>query len=384
MALPNSTTYDNDQLATSAWKYSNDNFINLLTKEGEKLLPALASKGRIFAVPDTEQMSDTFFYAAPGDETYTGVAPSAYGTGATLGVTSAEFQSEIFFTHKEWQNNVIWPTTEVAHPMNMAKRVRVKRAVIFNREEALLIRGATTLTGTYAINAPHSGDTDYSAGTSRHPMSLLSLYATGCAKGGQAGTTAGDKSAETFAGVKEDDTSEWAPTVTAANAANGSDLLRDFTKAIANASYGAAAPNFGLTGLNIWEYVSNLQREYGALPQPMSADLVKDPTSALMIGGIPLIWSRYLADSSSSWNFATGVSATANYPILLLDLNSLRMNVPAGGGEMGGEGLQFIRKISGVQVQEQQTQSFYRICAKRSYSIDGGRRSFGAVSGVTL
>lgn len=382
MALPNSTTYDNDQLATSAWKYSNDNFINLLTKEGEKLLPALASHGRIFAVPDTEQMSDTFFYAAPGDETYTGVAPSSYGTGATLGVTSAEFQSEIFFTHKEWQNNVIWPTTEVAHPMNAMKRVKVKRAVIFNREEALLVRGATTIDGTYAINAPHSGDTDFSAGVDRHPMSLLSLYASGCVKGGSAGTTSGDKSAEKFAGVKEDDTSEWAPTVTATSASNGSGLLADFALALASASYGAHSPNYCLTALSIWNKLISLNIGYSALPQPLSTDLVKGGNGTIMVGGVPLNWSRYLADKSTAWDLTDAVQA--EYPILLLDLNSLRMNVPAGGGEMGGEGLQFIRKISNVQVQERQTQSFYRICAKRSYSIDGGRRSFGAIEGVTL
>lgn len=382
MALPNSITYDNDQLATSFWKQTNDNFVNLLTKEGETFLPKLAASGRIFAVPDSEIGSDTFFYADPGDTSIVGVEPSTYGTGATLGVTSAEFQSEFFWNFREWQNNVIWPTTEVAHPMNMGKRVRAKRAVLFNREEAVFVRGATTLTGSYAINAPYSGDTDYDTSATKHPMSLLSLFASGCVKGGSGGTTSGDKSAEKFMNLKQDDTDEWAPTVRTASAANGSGLLRDITYGLQAATFGDRSPNYGMTALDVWEYIAHINRGYAALPQPMGSDLVKGPRATIMVGGVELGWSRFLADKSTVWDLTS--AATSCYPLLFLDLGSLRLDVPAGGGEMGGGGLSYVRKISGVQVMEQQTQSFYRIAAKRALRIENGRRSFLAVDGVTL
>lgn len=381
MALPDNYTYDNDTLATLAWQTTNNNLNNLLTVEGEMLIPELANRGRIFAVPNTEIWTNTAFYDGPGDDTYRGTTPGTAGTGSTLGQTTNEFLTKSVWSHFEWQNNVTFETTMPPgiDGMNyMRDMVVAKRAEIFEREESLLLRGATTVTGSYAINAPYSGDTDYNS-TDLHPMSLLSLYATGCVKGGAAGTTSGDKSAEKFANISEDDNTKWVPTVTATGAANGSELVADFRKAIANATYGRRSPNYGMTGIDVWSKLAGLIFDKAALPQVQTPDVVKNPQSAIMIAGIPLVWTRYLADKTSAWDF-TGASQS-EYPILLLDLNSLRMNVPVAGGEMG---FQFIRKISNIQVRELQTRSFYRICAKRSYTLDNGRRSFGAVEGVTL
>lgn len=381
MALPDNYTYDNDTLSTLAWQSTNNNLNNLLTKEGEKLIPELSARGRTFGVPNTEQWTNTAFYDDPGDATFRGVTPGTAGTGATLGQTTKEFLTKTVFTHKEWQNNVTFETTMppgIDGMDYMRDLVVAKRAVVFNREEALLIRGADTLTGAYAINAPYAADDDFDS-VNGHPMSLLSLYASGCVKGGAAGSVSGDKSAQKFANISEDDNTEWVPTVTATGNANGSVLVADFRKAIANASYGPQSPNYALTGIDIWSQFAGLIFTQSALPQIQNIDVVKDPASAIMVAGIPLVWTRYLADKTSAWDF-TGASQS-EYPILLLNLKSLRLNIPVSGGEMG---FQFIRKISNIQVRELQTRSFYRICAKRSYSIDNGRRSFGAIEGVTL
>lgn len=373
-------THDNDTLATVAWNYSNSNLLNLLTKEGETLIPELARRGRVFAVPDTEQMSQPYFFAAPGDDTYAAVTPGSFGTGASLGVTSVEFMTQLAFTHVEWQNNVIWPTSMPGGTdlnFHMA-RAEAKRKQIFNMEEALLVRGGVDITTDYAAYPPHSGDSGYS---SSFPMSLLGLYALGTETSGVHNDI--DKSDEKFANATVDHVPQFAPTKTLTTAANGSDLLQDIMLALGNASYGAERPNYGLTGFRPWAKIAALTREYGAVPQPATADIVKDPSTAMMVAGIPFVWTRFLADADTEWDFTTGAtSGTAQYPILLLNLNSLRMNVPVGGSEVAG--LQFVRKASAVQVQEQKTQSYYRIIAKRSYSLDNGRRSFGAVEGITL
>lgn len=373
-------THDNDTLATIAWNYTNKNLLNLLTKEGETLIPELARRGRIFAVPDTEQMTQPFYYADPGDTTYAATTVGAFGTGATVGVTSVEFATQLSFTHVEWQNNVIWPTSMPGGTdlnFHMA-RAAAKRAAIFNMEEALLVRGGVNITTDYAAFPPHSGDTDYN---SANPMSLLGLYALGTETSGIDGDI--DASNEKFAGILVDDVPEFAPTKTLTSAANGSDLLQDLMLATGNASYGAERPNYITSGFRPWAKVAQLTREFGAVPQPATADIVKDPSTAMMIGGIPYVWTRFLADADKEWDFTTGATnGTTQYPILLLNLNSLRMNVPVSGGEV--DGLNYVRKASQVQVQETKTQSYYRIIAKRSYSLDNGRRSFGAVEGITL
>ena len=375
-----SLTHDNDTLATIAWNYTNKNLLNLLTKEGETLIPELARRGRIFAVPDTEQMTQPFYYADPGDTTYAATTVGEFGPGATVGVTSAEFCTQLAFTHVEWQNNVIWPTSMPGGTdlnFHMA-RAAAKRAAIFNMEEALLVRGGVAITTDYAPFPPHSGDDSYNAA---NPMSLLGLYTLGTTTSGIHGDI--DATDEKFAGVIVDNVVEFEPTKTITTAANGADLLQDLMLAQGNASYGAERPNYITSGFKPWAKVASLTREFGAVPMPASADVVHNPNQSITIMGIPYVWTRFLADADKEWDFTTGqTNGTSQFPILLLNLNSLRMNVPVNGGEV--DGLNYIRKASTVQVQEAKTQSYYRIIAKRSYSLDNGRRSFGAVEGITL
>lgn len=379
MALPNSITFDNDTLANHAWESVSHNCVNLLTKGGETLLPMLAAQGRIFGVPDTEHRRDDFFYAEPGDTTYAGVRPGTFGTGVALGQTSAEFLSSMYFTFQEWQNNIPWPTTfpQGGDAMSAVMgHVKAKAAKIFEQEEAAFVRGATSISGTYAAYAPFSGDTDFDNTTDKMPMSLLGLYCSGTA------TSSGvDDSAQTFANIKEDDTAEWAPTKTGGTP-NGSNLHNDLRLAEANATFGSERPTMWLTALAVWDKLATNLVGMAALNQPAQTDVGHGVRQAIYVSGTPVYWSRFLADNSVLWDFAAG--ATAHYPILGLNMNSLRLDVPVGGGAFGAPGLNYVRKISNTQVRESFTGSFYRIAAKRQMTLDGGRRSFAALSGITL
>lgn len=382
MALPNSYTFDNDTLANHAWESVSHNCINLLTSGGETLLPMLAAKGRIFGVPDTEFRRDDFFYADPGDTTYAGVVPGSF-TGVALGKTNQEFVSSMLFSFQEWQNDIPWPTTFPGTggdlPNAILSHVRAKAATIFDMEEAAFVRGATSETGTYAAYAPCSTDEDYDTATDKMPMSLLGLYTSGTATSGDVADI--DKSDEKFANIKEDDTGQWAPTKTGGTA-NGSALHTDLRTALRNATFGMERPTMWLTAGLVWDKLANNLTGLAALNQPAQTDVAHSPNAPIYVAGLPVYWTRYLADKHILWDFAAG--ATAHYPVLGLNMNSLRLDIPVGGGLYGKPGLNYVRKISNTQVRENFTGSFYRIAAKRQMTLDGGRRSFAAVSGITL
>jgi hypothetical protein len=91
------------------------------------------------------------------------------------------------------------------------------------------------------------------------------------------------------------------------------------------------------------------------------------------------MWSQYL-EKDTLWDITA--ETTAECPALLLNMNSLRMNLADGGGvnEQGG----FVKQLSELAPHPKETNWFSRTQYKYCYSLDNGRRSFAQIEGWTV
>lgn len=382
MAFPNTgIAYPADTLATVAWQSVSKNLTNLINAGGEILIGELSRRGRVFVTPDVEHLVTPVMHADPGDTTYAGFKPDNYGAGATLANSSADFLSSARYTYVAAADNVSWGQehpggTDLDFHMAIAE---AKAKVILQREESLLLLGNTTVDGDNPVSvAPYEGDAEFDSSTFK-PMSLKAIYTAGTATPGDGGAS---EIGEEFAGIIGSDSAQWIPQVQNTTAASGTNLLSD-TETLLAACYfsDSEKADYGLTGRQVWQKYNALLRAEAALPQPLTTDLVKDPSAAVMVGGIPVVWSRMLSTADALNDFAASGSDVA-YQIYFLNLNSLRLNMPHSGGAI--EGLPFVRRIGQPYLVPTTTNWSYRLSWKRQYSLDGGRRSFGYINKITL
>lgn len=382
MAFPNTgIAYPADTLATVAWQSVSKNLTNLINQGGETLIKELTSRGRIFVTPDVEHLVTPVMHADPGDTTYVGYKPDNYGAGATVANSSADFLATARYTYVAQSDNVSWGQshpkgTDLDFHMAMAK---AKATVILQREESALLLGNYTADGDNPVSvAPYEGDAEFDS-TNFKPMSLKAIYAAGTQFPGDGGLS---EAGEEFAGIIGSDSAQWIPQVPTTSAVNGSALIADIEDALSAACYSPMeCVDYGLVGRDIWKKLNSLLRQESALNQPLKADLVRNPTQAVMCGDVPIVWHRMLNTKDALNDYAVS-SATVCYPFFLLNLKSLRLNIPYGGGEV--EGLPFVRRIGQPYLVPDRTNWSYRLEWKRQYSLDNGRRSFAYINGVTL
>lgn len=384
MAFPNTgIAYPADTLATVAWQSVSKNLTNLINQGGEQVIAELSRRGRIFVTPDVEHLVTPVMHADPGDTTYVGYKPDNYGAGATVANSSADFLASARYTYVAHSDNVSWGQshpkgTDLDFHMAMAK---AKAAVILQREESALLLGNYTADGDNPVSvAPYEGDAEFD-GTNFKPMSLKAIYTAGTQFPGDGGAS---EAAEEFAGIIGSDAAQWIPQVVDTTAANGSALLADIEGLLAACYFNTEeSADYGLIGRAVWSKLNALLRAESALPQPMGTDIVRNPAQAVNVGGVPFVWHRMLNTKDLLNDYTdTGGAQTVAYPIFLLNLKSLRLNIPYGGGEV--EGLPFVRRIGQPYLVPTTTNWSYRLEWKRQYSLDKGRRSFGYLNDVTL
>ena len=387
MGVP-SYSYSIDNLvSTTLDAYSGDP-VNLLTKSGEKFLNELRNMGRIFYVKDCEKIRHPLLYGHGENSGYytldeldgTPGAGGSGGSGGALSTAAVEFLTQSNYDMFAATRNINMPQS--MPPGDVISYVDALVAAnlmkIWNEEEKLFLlgRSAGDSTQTPRVTSPFSSDGSQVVG---HPMSVLSLLTESVA------TTDGDDDTdETFAGVKTDDVGdEWQPQIfgvtTAATFAEGISDLQSAIDQCGSSEFERTTHVF--TSRAVFEKMLGLLRADGALPDPVRADLGAAWNHQFNFGGVNLVWSRYLTESTA-WDTDTA-SKAANEPILGLNLYSLRMNIVMNESPIDGQ-LGFIRQIGdGVYPHPTLTNVFKRIEWKRNYSVDGGRRSMFSMHGIT-
>lgn len=386
MALPYSYSRNVDTLFAVATDTVSGDPINCINEAGEKLLPELAAKGRIFMVNDAKQVSHPILYADGGGviREYVPGALAPDADGAALDNAAKEILTHAKFDMIASSRNISFAQDMPAGNQldYMLQLMRSSGMSIFQREEALLVRGETSTSGTVASNSPMSGDTNFNT----LPMSLLGIVAAGTLTGGEASPNT-DESAESFAGIKLDDLTNghWNPKTTEAanldtNAISGANLEAAIQKQILECTFsGVESPDTILVGTTIYE---GLIKQMRGRMSP--THLVEDSifgNESFMLGGCKVIRHRMLNDTSVKYELDEG--NTAVLPIYLLNLKSLRMNIVKQDMSIG-EGFGFLSSpIEGVFPHPLSTNLFKRVSWKRCYSLDNGRRSFGFIHGIT-
>jgi hypothetical protein len=368
-------------LVTSALdEYSGDpaNFVN---DGGFQIMSMLANNGRIFKVNDAERVEHPIRHGADAETQTRYVGDTFAGASNNFGHAQAEVLTKALFTMKNVTGNLNIPQALIDRPSRLAMsdvQYIVKRYMenIFEEEEMYLLRGEPTSGGTEAILTPFSGDADYSA--TAGSMSLLGLLSTGV-------NTATDKFGNIDTQAAGDGDARWAPQLfQATDAAPATDaeldlFLGDWEKAIRKTSRfgGIEKPTHGLIteGLNDL-FVTALRKKTN-----INDSVVKDMggSDVIPFRNVNFMWSQYL-EKDTLWDITA--ETTAECPALLLNLNSLRLNLAHGGGvnEEGG----FVKQMSELAPHPKESNFFSRTQYKYCYSLDNGRRSFAQIEGWTV
>ena len=232
------------------------------------------------------------------------------------------------------------------------------------------MRGENTGSGTEARVVPFSGDTGYSG---NQPMSVAALLHTGSSTASQ---VFGNLASDNING--SDGNTKWATQqVSATSATGGVTIFTDIQKMILQSGFSEVErPTDLYCSQTFNDFFLAQMRKLGALPDPVQTNLGRE--SAIPFGGITIDWSRYL-EKDEIWD-KTGSDAME--PVFGLNWNSLRLNLVRAGG-VSGDSLGFIRTIGGPQPHPLTPNVCKRIEWKRQWSLDGGRRSFVNLNGLT-
>jgi hypothetical protein len=370
----------NTMVTSALDEYSGDpaNFVN---DGGFQIMSLLANNGRIFKVNDAERVEHPVRHGADAETATRYVGDTFAGASNNFGHAQAEVLTKALFTMKNVTHNLNIPQTLLERPSRLAMsdvQFIVKRFMenVFEEEEMYLLRGSATATGTEALLTPYSGDANYSATTGS--MSLLGLLSTGV-------NAAGDKFGNIDCDAAGDGDARWAPQLfqaTDAAPATSAELdlfLGDWEKAIRKTSRfgGIEKPTHGL----ITEGLNNIFVTALRDKTNINDSVVKDMGGADVIPfrNVNFMWSQYL-EKDTLWDITA--ETTAECPALLLNMNSLRMNLADGGGvnEQGG----FVKQLSELAPHPKETNWFSRTQYKYCYSLDNGRRSFAQIEGWTV
>lgn len=370
----------NTMVTSAIDEYSGDpaNFVN---DGGFLIMSMLANNGRIFKVNDAERVEHPVRHGADSETQTRYVGDTFSGASNNFGHAQAEILTKALFTMKNVTGNLNIPQSLLDRPSRLAMsdvQYIVKRYMenIFEEEEMYLLRGGATSTANEVILTPYSGDANYSA--TAGSMSLLGLLSTGV-------NAAGDKFGNIDCDGTGDGDARWAPQLfqaTDAAPATSAELdlfLGDWEKAIRKTSKwgGIEKPTHGLIteGLNDI-FVTALRDKTN-----INDSVVKDMggNDVIPFRNVNFMWSQYL-EKDTLWDITA--ETTAECPALLLNLNSLRLNLAHGGGvnEEGG----FVKQISELAPHPKESNFFSRTQYKYCYSLDNGRRSFAQIEGWTV
>tara|TARA_R110002020_G_scaffold13497_1_gene48642 strand:- start:9 stop:1136 length:1128 start_codon:yes stop_codon:yes gene_type:complete len=359
-----------DTMVTTALDTMSRDPQNLLTDSGEKFLKAAASKGRLFVVNDAENVRHPVLYDHGESTTY--YDPDSLGTTGNLTADATEILTQCLFTMQAATRNINFPQSQPAGNMidYVSNVVKANMMKILNEEECLFVRGENTGSGTEARVVPFSGDTGYSG---NQPMSVAALLHTGS-----------DTATQVFGNLRSDAinvgtaNTNWATQQVASSTTTGGvAIFTDIQKMILQSGFSEVErPTDFYCSQTFYEFFLAQMRKLGALPDPVQANLGRE--SAIPFGGITIDWSRYL-EKDEIWD-KTGSSAM--HPVFGINWNSLRLNLVRSGG-ISGDSLGFIRTIGDTQPHPLKTNIFKRIEWKRQWSLDGGRRSFVNLNGLT-
>jgi hypothetical protein len=369
----------NTMVTSALDEYSGDpaNFVN---DGGFQIMSLLANNGRIFKVNDAERVEHPVRHGADSETQTRYVGDTFGGSAGSFGTAQSEILTKALFTMKNVTGNLNIPQSIIGRASRLAMsdvQYIVKRYMenIFEEEEMYLLRGAATATGTEAILTPFSGDANYSATTGS--MSLLGLMSTGV-------NAAGDKFANIDCDGAGDGDARWAPqlfqatTAAPTTSAHYVTVLEDLEKAIRKTSRwgGIEKPTHGLLTEGLNDILTKALRD----KTNINDSIVKDMGGADVIPfrNVNFMWSQYL-EKDALWDITA--ETTAECPALLLNMNSLRLNLAHGGGvnEEGG----FVQQISELAPHPLNTNHFIRTQYKYCYSLDNGRRSFAQIEGWT-
>ena len=365
----NDYTQKIDTLTTVAIDEATKDLANLVTEGGEKVLKKMQSKGRIFMVNDAEKVKHPVLFGS-GNTLY--FDPDNL-TGATdtdaLNSAANEILGYAQFMMCSGTRNINYPQAMPAgnHIPYISSTIKMHMMDILNKEEKLFLRGEDSGSGTEAIKGCLASDTGYSAGT---PFSLPAMVQ--------------NDSGNRFAGIEWNDTdmAHWRPGHQVTADANPDTLVlwgTELDEAIQNASYSETErPDWILTTQAVYSALLNSLRDKSQINDAVLANM--GTTSEIPYAGAMIDWSRYL-DADGLYDISGGVAL--NHPIVGINTNSLRLNVVAGGG-VSEEKLGFVQKVGTTQTHSDRTNLFDRVQYKRCWSVDGGRRSFFSIEGLTL
>lgn len=390
MAIPYSYSRDIDTLFAVAADTVSGDPINLINSAGERLLPELAAKGRIFMVNDAKQVSHPVLHADGGGDAIVDYVVDANNGGTAAGHT-LDNQAKEILSHAKF--DMIAGSRNISFPQDMPDGNQLDYMVnllksngigLFQREESILLTGGTDGGNTVVSSSPMLGDTNFaSSATARRPMSILGVMASGTATGG----TSADiiETDESFAGLDIATVAHWAPqrivnsAVSSGNEAtesNSAELEESLQKAILECTFsGTESPDTVLIGTAGYETL------LGGFRGRMSPQHLMENSGTnadfFMFGGLKVMRHRMLDYTDIKYDLKEG--DTECYAVHVLNMKSLRMNIVKQDMSIG-EGFGFLSSpIEGVFPHPLTTNLFKRVGWKRCYSLDNGRRSFGYI-----
>lgn len=380
MALPTTDTRTLNTLVSATLDTYSGDPANLVDEGGFKIFGKLARAGRIFAVNDAERVEHPVMHGADGESTtrYVGTEFDGNPASNNLGVAQAEVLSKALFTIKNVTTNLNLPQELIGRPSQLAMtevQALTKRKMmnLLAEEEYWLLRGVGTATGTEAIVDPFSGDANWAA--TNGSMSMLGLMGTGKIT-----------NTEKFANIDTQDAgdgdSDWAPQLYQGSTAAMTDLdevIQDFQDSIIDCSRfgGIERPTDILTTVPIYNKFVEALREKTSINDAVVRNLGVE--SEIPFAGVKIDFSHHL-DKDALWDITA--ETTPEHPVLMLNLNSLRMNLVYGGDVTQGGG--FVKRVSDVAPHPTNTTFFARLLYKYCYSLDNGRRSFGQIEGWNI
>jgi len=378
---------DVNTLATTAINGVSTNLTQVINNGGEKILQDLVNKGRVFMVPEGSYYSHPLLHTDGGGTTAR-YDPDNFGAGATLTVVSKEILTQARFKRLCRSRNLNFPQDMplTGSPLNYMESLVMSNAIgmMYELESEFVLGNATGAGGSVTANAPYEADDDYNAG---YTMSLYSLLTSGTGLL-DPGSTNPSPTSESFAGITGANAPNWIPSL-ASTTANGSTLIEDIDDQLRKNWYGARESTDAIyTGLSVFNKIADLVRDTATHNAGMNANLGKDGT--ITIGSAVIDWHRMLDTKDAAWDFSA--LSTAEYPILFLNMKSLRLNVVAagtisdGGPDVGKNPMiGFLKQpVPGVHPVPDKTNLFKRVSMGHSFSLEHGRRGFGHLEGCTL
>lgn len=380
---------DVNTLASTAINGVSTNLTQVINNGGEKILQDLVNKGRVFMVPEGSYYSHPLLHTDGGGTTVR-YDPDNFGDGTdtgsggnSLSTASKEILTQARFKRLARSRNINFPQDmpSTGSPLNYMESLVMSNAIgmMYELESEFVLGNATGAGGSVAANAPYEADDDYNAG---YTMSLYSLLTSG------AGLITGSATSESFAGITGANAPNWIPSL-ASTTANGSTLIEDIDDQLRQNWYGARESTDAIyTGLSVFNKIADLVRDTSTHNAGMNANLGKDGT--ITIGSAVIDWHRMLDTKDAAWDFSA--LTTAEYPILFLNMKSLRLNVVAagtisdGGPDVGKNPMiGFLKQPTpGVHPHPDKTNLFKRVSMGHSFSLEHGRRGFGHLEGCTL